>query len=184
MCSSDLFDKAHRIISVSKFECDRIKEFLNLPSEKIKVVYNGFSKHFTPLENPSLTSCKYIDSDDYLFFLGNTDPKKNASRVLKAYSIYLKNSEKKRPLLIADLKESVLKEILAKENISDIMPYIDCPGYINNSNLPAVYSGAFAFLYPSLRESFGIPLIGAMACGRPVVSSDVYAIPEIASDAA
>ena len=179
-----ILNKCKKIITVSEFERKRIKETLSLPHHQIVSVYNGFSKHFKPVKQSRDITSSYVDSDSYLFFLGNTDPKKNTSRVLKAYSIYLKYSSRKLPLLIADLKEESVTDILKKEGIEDILSYLRFPGYIKNTDLPAVFSGAFAFLYPSLRESFGIPMLEAMACGTPVITSDISAIPEVAGDGA
>ena len=88
---------------------------------------------------PEITR-KYIDADEYLFFLGNTDPKKNTPRVLKAYSGYLKKSAKKLPLLIADLKEDAIDRILEEEKMMDIKSYLSFPGYIENTDLAALYS--------------------------------------------
>ena len=127
---------------------------------------------------------KYIPSDDYLFFLGNTDPKKNTPRVLKAYGLYLRQSKHKRPLLIADLKEEAIDGILSAEGIKEVKPYLSFPGYIPNADLTALYNGAFAFLYPSLRESFGIPMLESMACGTPVIAGNTSAMPEIAGEGA
>ena len=147
-------------------------------------VYNGFNSHFHLQPKAPEITRKYIDADEYLFFLGNTDPNKNTPRVLKAYSDYLKRSQKKLPLLIADLKEDAIDRILGEEKITDIKGYLRFPGYIANTDLPALYSGAFAFLYPSLRESFGIPMLEAMACGTPVIAGNTSAMPEIAGEGA
>ena len=147
-------------------------------------VYNGFNSHFHLQPKAPEITRKYIDADEYLFFLGNTDPKKNTPRVLKAYSDYLKRSQKKLPLLIADLKEDAIDRILGEEKITDIKGCLRFPGYIANTDLPALYSGAFAFLYPSLRESFGIPMLEAMACGTPVIAGNTSAMPEIAGEGA
>ena len=94
-------------------------------------------------------------------------------RTLKAYSIYLKKSEKKRPLLIADLKEDKLDIILKEQGIEEIKPYLSYPGYIPNKDLAYLYNGAYAFLYTSLRERFGIPMLEAMACGCECLVSDI-----------
>jgi len=123
---------------------------------------------------------KYISEKDFLFFLGNTDPKKNTARTLKAYSIYLQQSTIKRPLLIADLKEDYIDNLLQQENITNIKSHLSYPGYISNNDLATLYNAAFAFLYPSLRESFGIPLLEAMACNTPVITGNTSAMPEIA----
>ena len=115
-------------------------------------------------------------------FLGNTDPKKNVARTLKAYSLYLKQSDKKRPLLIADLSKDKLDAILREQQIEEIKPYLSYPGYIPNKDLAYLYNGAFVFLYTSLRESFGIPMLEAMACGTPVITGNTSAMPEIAGE--
>ncbi len=104
----------------------------DLPKEQITAIYNGYSEHFHPLSGISSITHKYINKDDYLFFLGNTDPKKNVARTLKAYSLYLKHSERKRPLLIADLSEDKLDAILREQRIEEIKPFLSYPGYIPN----------------------------------------------------
>lgn len=177
-----ILPQCKKIITVSHFECDRIREALQLPKEKITAIYNGYSEHFHPISETSSITHKYINSDDYIFFLGNTDPKKNVARTLKAYSLYLKQSEKKRPLLIADLSEDKLDAILREQQIEEIKPYLSYPGYIPNKDLAYLYNGAFAFLYTSLRESFGIPMLEAMACGTPVITGNTSAMPEIAGE--
>ena len=85
---------------------------------------------------------------------------------------------------MADLDHQYLNDIIERNHIENIQQNIVMPGYIVNSDLPYVYSGAFAFLYTSLRESFGIPLLEAMACGTPVVTSNTSSMPEIAGDKA
>lgn len=173
-----------KIITVSQFERERILDVLHLPKEQLVAVYNGFNSHFHVQPKAPEITRKYIDADNYLFFLGNTDPKKNTPRVLKAYSDYLKQSTQKLPLLIADLKGDVIDRILEEENITEIKSYIHAPGYIANTDLVALYCGAFAFLYPSLRESFGIPMLEAMACGTPIIAGNTSAMPEIAGEGA
>lgn len=177
-----IIPKTKIIITVSNYERNIIKNFLNLPDEKIVYIYNGYSKKFQKKENPEKIYSKYIDKDNYIFFLGNTDPKKNTYRTILAYSEYLKHTDKKNisSLLIADLKEDFIDKILKENCIECIKPYIYSPGYISNSDLPYVYSGAKAFLYTSLRESFGIPILESMACGSPIITSNTSAIPEIA----
>lgn len=175
-----ILSKCKKIITVSHFECKHIRETLALPDEQITAIYNGFSKHFKPISNVRPVTDKYIPVDNYLFFLGNTDPKKNVPRTLKAYSIYLEQSKIKRPLLIADLKGETLDTILKEGKIEHIKSYLHTPGYIPNKDLPYIYNGAFAFLYTSLRESFGIPILEAMACGTPVITGNTSAMPEIA----
>lgn len=180
-----ILKKCRKIITVSRFECNRIRETLHLPEEQITAVYNGYSTHFHKYESCDKEIIrKYISKEGFIFFLGNTDPKKNAARTLKAYSLYLEQSAVKRPLLIADLQEEYIDTLLQQENISKIKPHLKYPGYIPNQDLATLYNAAFIFLYPSLRESFGIPMLEAMACGTPVITSNTSAMPEVAgSDA-
>lgn len=176
-----ILKKCKKIITVSHFECNRIREALNLPEEQITAIYNGYNKHFAPIETLDQSIIKkYIPQEGFLFFLGNTDPKKNAARTLKAYAHYLEQSAVKRPLLIADLKEEYIDALLQQEGITEIKKYLYYPGYIANQDLATLYNAAFAFLYPSLRESFGIPMLEAMACGTPVITSATSAMPEVA----
>lgn len=179
-----ILSKCRKIITVSQFECDRIQKVLGLKPGQLIAIHNGFSKHFKPIENSGLITRKYLSAEKYIFFLGNTDPKKNTARTLKAYSLYLKQSENPLPLLIADLQEAVIDRILQDEGIPEIKSMLSYPGYITHADLPAIYNGASVFLYPSLRESFGIPLLEAMSCGTPVITSCTSAIPEIAGDGA
>lgn len=179
-----ILKKCKKIITVSHFECNRIREALHLPEQQITAVYNGYNKHFIPRTPHSNIIKKYIPQEGFLFFLGNTDPKKNAARTLKAYALYLEKSAVKRPLLIADLKEEYIDALLRQEQITEIKKQLFYSGYIDNQDLAALYNTAFTFLYPSLRESFGIPILEAMACGTPVITSHTSAMPEVAGEGA
>ena len=174
-----ILKKCKRIITVSEFELNNIISKLSIPREQMAMIYNGFNEWFKPSTEAEFTYQKYINEAGYFFFLGNTDPKKNTERTLIAYSKYLEESDVKRQLLMADLDKQFLNDILSRNNIEHIRKKIVIPGYIINSDLPNIYNNAFAFLYPSLRESFGIPLLEAMACGTPVITSNTSSMPEI-----
>lgn len=174
-----ILKKCRYIITVSDFERNNIIKKLGIPSERMVMIYNGYNEWFKPLKDLDMKYRKYIKEPGYFFFLGNTDPKKNTERTLIAYSKYLELSKVKRKLLMADLDKSYLDDIIVKNHIENIYPNIQMPGYIVNSDLPYIYNNAFAFLYTSLRESFGIPLLEAMACGTPVITSNTSSMPEI-----
>lgn len=174
-----ILKKCKRIITVSNFEMNNIVSKLNIPQEKMAMIYNGYTDWFKPTQDIESIYRKYIDAPSYFFFLGNTDPKKNTERTLIAYSRYLEKSAIKRKLLMADLDKQYLNEIIERNGIENIRKMIVMPGYIANCDLPYIYNNAFAFLYPSLRESFGIPLLEAMACGTPVITSNTSSMPEI-----
>ena len=174
-----ILKKCKRIITVSDFEFNNIITKLQIPEEKMVMIYNGYNEWFKPVEDTELIYQQYIEEPGYFFFLGNTDPKKNTERTLIAYSHYLEKSDVKRKLLMADLDHSFMNDIIQRNHIENIKDYMVIPGYIKNADLPFIYNNAFAFLYTSLRESFGIPLLEAMACGTPVITSNTSSMPEI-----
>lgn len=174
-----ILDKCHRIITVSEFEKNNIMAKLHIPEERMAMIYNGYNSWFRPTADTEGIYRKYIGEAGYFFFLGNTDPKKNTERTLVAYSKYLTRSAVRRKLLMADLAPDYLDGIISRNGIDNIREQIVMPGYIVNSDLPYIYCNAFAFLYTSLRESFGIPLLEGMACGTPVITSNTSSMPEI-----
>lgn len=172
------------IITVSRFECRRIRETLQLDASRLLAIHNGYGTHFKPIDQPYAITSRYLQEKDYLLFLGNTDPKKNTPRTLKAYGLYVQQTPNPLPLLVADLAPDYINQVLTDIDMPFIRPLLRYSGYIPNTDLPAIYSGAKVFLYTSLRESFGIPLLEAMACGTPVVTSNTSSMPEVAGDAA
>lgn len=179
-----ILPKCRKIITVSQFECDRIRTALGLDPERIMAIHNGYNPRFRPMDDTAGVTKQYLPDTEYLFFLGNTDPKKNTPGTLRAYAEYVRRSEHPLPLLVADLTAQAAETILHEIGEPGLMDRLRLPGYIPNGDLPAVYNGASAFLYTSLRESFGIPQLEAMACGTPVVTSNTSAIPEIAGEGA
>ena len=175
-----ILDRCRRIITVSNFERDNIVSRLGIAPGRMAMIYNGYNEWFRPQDDPKEVYRRYMPERGFLFFLGNTDPKKNTERTLVAYARYLEQSAVKRPLLMADLDRDYLDGIISRNHIEAIRGHIVMPGYIPNGDLPYIYNAAFAFLYTSLRESFGIPLLEAMACGVPVVTSRTSSMPEIA----
>jgi glycosyltransferase involved in cell wall biosynthesis len=178
---------ADRIITVSEFERKRICNFMHIDMQKVNVVYNGVGDHFKPVTEPKVLNGirqKYNLPPKYILFFGSTDPKKNTEKTLKAYVKYVLASSQKLALVIPDYPENQLESILSKLGHPALRERIYLPGYVVNTDLPAIYSMADAFLYPSLHESFGIPPLEAMACGTPVITSNTSAMPEICGEGA
>ena len=181
--------KSKRIITVSEFEKERIRDFFGFPDDdsRLEAVYNGVSEHFKPVKDSAKleeVKNKYGLPDKFLFFLGNTDPKKNTEGVMEAYSHYVKETEQPLPLVLLDYEEKILDQLLRSKGIEEIKSHIILPGYVVNKDLPAIYSMSVIFLYPSLRESFGIPMLEAMSCGSPVITSNTSSMPEVSGGAA
>jgi glycosyltransferase involved in cell wall biosynthesis len=179
--------KSSLIITVSDFERKRIKEHFNLNDDQVKTVYNGVGDHFKRVNDAqtlALVKQKYGLPDNYVFYLGNTDPKKNITGVMRSLSLLRKQNRLNFQLLMLDIDREFLHRIADQIGDPEILSYISFCGYVPNNELPAIYSMARLFLYPSLRESFGIPILEAMACGVPVVTSDTSSMPEVAGNAA
>ncbi|MFT5250565.1 MAG: glycosyltransferase involved in cell wall biosynthesis [bacterium] len=177
-----------KVITVSHFEKNRIAEFFGMKgNDKLDAIYNGVSEHFKPinnLEELKRIKEKYKLPDNYFFFLGNTDPKKNTEGTLKAFSNFLKQTKSNHKLVMLDYDKVELHKLLVDINDTDLIENIVLTGYVSNTDLPAIYSQCDVFLYPSLRESFGIPMLEAMACGVPVITSNTSSMPEVAGEAA
>jgi len=175
--------QCERVITVSNFEKDRISDFFGLKPGKLSTVYNGVSPHFKKITDPdTLLNAreKYQLPERFFFFLGNTAPKKNTPGVLKAFADF--NAKQAQPyhLVMLDYEEAKLQQILTDIGHPKLRTYIHLTGYVPNAELPAIISQAELFLYPSLRESFGIPILEGMACGVPVITSNTSSMPEVA----
>lgn len=181
--------KSDKIITVSKFERNRIKDFFGFPDSdnRLVAVYNGVSEHFKPVtekEELNRVKKKYNLPERFFFFLGNTDPKKNTPGSLKAFSEYLKKTGEDVYLVMLDYEKQELTKILNSIGDPGLINKIVLTGYVVNTDLPSIYNLCEIFLYPSLRESFGIPMLEAMRCGAPVITSNTSSMPEVSGNAA
>lgn len=181
--------KSKKIITVSHFEKERIKNFFGFPESdnRLVAIYNGVGEHFHPVEDESFLKRvkeKYHLPEKYAFFLGNTDPKKNTKGVLQAFSKYLRDGNEPMKLVMLDYEKNALDSLLSEIGDKDLINHIHLTGYVINTDLPAIYSLCSIFLYPSLRESFGIPMLEAMRCGCPVITSNTSSMPEVSGGAA
>jgi glycosyltransferase involved in cell wall biosynthesis len=180
--------KSRKIITVSHFEKNRIGQFFRMAGDpRLTTVYNGVSEHFKPVTDQlelHRVKEKYHLPGRFFFFLGNTDPKKNTRGTLKAFSDFLKQTGSDFHLVMLDYDQYELEKLLDEIGDTELINRIILTGYVVNTDLPAIYCQCEVFLYPSLRESFGIPMLEAMACGAPVVTSNTSSMPEVAGDAA
>jgi glycosyltransferase involved in cell wall biosynthesis len=182
-----LVHKAGKIITVSDSEKARISGFFDIPGNKIDLIYNGVNELFA--REPSIRLISdfkkaYQLPELYILFFGNTDPRKNSIGVLQAYSLYLKLTSDPVSLVITGLKKSEVNNLLSEIGERHLLNHIIVLDYLPFKYLPLLYRFAQLFLYPSLREGFGMPLLEAMASGTPVLTSNISSMPEVAGDAA
>lgn len=180
-----LAKKAARIITVSEFSKEELIETLKISSEKIAVIYNGVGSNFRPQDLEIIK--EFVNNSGlpkrYVLVLGSKIKRKNFLRLLKAWEI-LTREEK-----IKDVSLIIAGGIVNKQDASEInelaakIPRTSDIGYVDNENLPQLYSCAEAFVYPSLYEGFGLPPLEAMACGTPVIVSNAASFPEVVGDA-
>jgi glycosyltransferase involved in cell wall biosynthesis len=182
-----IVNKASLILTVSEFEKQNILERLPSTEGKVQVLYNGVSPQFN--NSFSQTQVEELRTEfnlpaQFVMFLGNTAPKKNTLNVIKAYVDLCLKHENKIPLVLLDYKKELVIRILEELKQPGLIDMFIFPGYVPHHKIPLVYNAATLFLYPSLRESFGLPILEAMACGTPVITSSTSSMPEIAGDAA
>ena len=179
--------KAEKIVTVSEYEKTVITEVCGTDPDKIVVIHNAvsdrFSKNYDSLQLEKFRRLYGLPGKFFLF-LGNTAPKKNTEGVVKAYVQYCSMTNDPVALVITDFPRQTILTMLEKLRRADVIGLVFTPGYIPSSQMPLMYNCSDLFLYPSLRESFGLPVLEAMSCGVPVITSDIPAIREVAGDAA
>lgn len=178
--------RASLLFTVSRYEQQRIMNHFGMDEDKVRVVYNGVRPHFRPIPYAEADAVRrqYGLPERYVLFLGNTDPKKNLRGVMAAMKELWKQGQMDFDLVMPDFGKEALLRILSELEAPELMERIYLTGYVPNADLPALYSRAVLFLYPSLRESFGLPILEAMACACPVITSDTSSMPEVAGTAA
>lgn len=179
--------KAAKIITVSEHEKRVITEVCNTDPSKINVIHNGVSERFNNgFSADAITTFKKEWQLPVKFILvhGNTAPKKNTTGVIKAYVHYCSMINDPLPLVITDYPRTLVNHLLGELKRPELMQMIFTVGYVASEQMPLLYNCSSLFLYPSLRESFGLPVLESMACGVPVITSGIPAIREVGGDAA
>lgn len=180
--------RSSAIITVSNYEKERIVSRLGIDERKIEVIYNGINeKHFYVQHDPA--SMKRVRHDynlppNFILFLGNTSGRKNPQGVIEAYLIYASKVQTPLPLVTPGLSQKFVTQTLRHLNAEYDEKKFVTPGYIRDEDLPFVYAISEVFLFPSLSEGFGMPIVEAMASGTPVITSKISCMPEIAGEAA
>ena len=171
--------KSDMIITGSEFSKQEILEQLNFSNEQIQVIYHGINHNlFKVYDNIKVN---FELPKKFIFSVGSIEPRKNLVGLLKAYNSLDKEFKKEFKLVLAGFKGWENEEIINlieqdKENIHYL-------GFVSDSELAKVYNLASLFVFPSFYEGFGLPVLEAMACGTPVVSSNTTSLPEVGGEA-
>ena len=180
--------RSQMVITVSQYEKDRIVQRLHIDPEKVQVVYNGINEdRFHPnydVVSKNTVRKKYGLPEDFILFLGNPATRKNPARVIEAYVNYAAGSRRPLALVTPGLSGAYIREKLGKMQYPYSPEQFITPGYISDADLPVLYGLSTVFLFPSISEGFGMPVVEAMACGAPVITSNISCLPEIAGHAA
>ena len=176
-------NKSDLIITVSNYIKNEIMEYFKIKEERIKVIYLGYYKSFRAIEKEKLSSLfnKYNVNFKFILFVGSVEPRKNLKNVILAYSNLPEKYKREYKLLIVGFKGWENSQVMELINKDKNIKYL---GYVDDETLAYLYDKASIFLYPSLYEGFGLPPIEAMACGCPVIVSNVASLPEVCGDAA
>jgi glycosyltransferase involved in cell wall biosynthesis len=176
---------ARRVICVSQNVKDYAVQHYRVDPDRLSVVHNGVGAHFRPVPQAEAAPVlrRYGLPERYVFCAARFEKRKNLPGALRAFAAYRRHDPECRIVLAGDMYHQRDRMAALAESLG-IADAVVMPGYIPNEDLPAVYSHCLFFAYPSIWEGFGIPLLEAMACGAPVLSSAVTSIPEVAGDAA
>lgn len=178
--------RADFFFAISKFTKNEMTELLNIAPEKIHVVPCACSERMARVEALGQLARlleKYDLPEPFILFVGNTNPRKNLERTIQAFDLFKERTNLPHHLVIAGEqgwkfdREKALGKIVHRDSVRFI-------GFVPDEDIPALYSASSLFVFPTLYEGFGIPVLEAQACGVPVVTSNCSSLPEVAGDGA
>ncbi|MBE7554430.1 MAG: glycosyltransferase family 4 protein [Anaerolineales bacterium] len=175
--------RADHVIAVSEATRQDLIELYQTPPEKISVLYHGVTADFKPVTEPNSLSAvrqKYnLGQQPFILSVGTLQPRKNYQRLIQAFAAL----DPAPVLVIVGSRGWNYANIFAEVARQGVEERVHFLGFVADADLPALYSAASLFVYPSLYEGFGLPVLEAMACGTPVVASNQSALPEVVGEA-
>ena len=173
-----------QVITISRYSKQDIVEWSGVDPGKVSIVYDGVSSKFQPVTDKSRLSAvrmKYHLPHDFILCMGSTEPRKNTRASLEAYA----RLRELRPDIQLVVSGTAYCGVKPQEAFAGMdLDGVSFPGYIDDEDMPVLYTLARALLFLSLYEGFGLPPLEAMACGTAVVAADATSIPEVTGDAA
>jgi glycosyltransferase involved in cell wall biosynthesis len=185
--------RADAIIAVSRCTRDDLIRHYDVPPEKITVIYEGVDTQFQPITDPGTLAAvraRYGLPQHYILYVGTIEPRKNLTTLLEAYvALKAQTPNLQSPisnlhLVIVGRKGWLYQDFFQRlRELGLEEDEVVLPGFVPDEDLPALYSAAELFVFPSLYEGFGLPPLEAMACGTPVVTSNTSSLPEVVGEA-
>jgi glycosyltransferase involved in cell wall biosynthesis len=185
-----LINNARKIIAVSESTKKDLANLYRVSPAKIAVIRHGTNKAYRVIDrnNPKLLAVqhKYDLPYKFILYLGNIDPRKNISSIIKAYGILREKNPEETiyKLVLAGQMDRRSHESVCEAQKSKYIQDIIFIGYVDREDKPYIYNLSSVFVYPSFFEGFGLPILEAMACGKPIICSNSSSLPEVAGKAA
>lgn len=181
-------DRADIIITISENSKKEIAEYLKVRPDKIEIVPPGvefqvYNKEFSKTELEKIKE-KYNLPEEYVLYLGTLEPRKNIESIIDAFGLYKQKRKNNLKLVIAGNKGWMYDSIFKRVKDLNIENEVIFTGYVDEEDKPCIYKMSRIFLFPSLYEGFGMPVLEAMASGVPVITSNTSSLPEVCGDAA
>jgi glycosyltransferase involved in cell wall biosynthesis len=187
--------RARRVIAISESTKEDVIRFWGIDRDRVDVAYPGLHPAFRPLPRPEVESFRARRSlpDRFILYLGTLEPRKNLTTLIRAFSNLQSRSASLRGLssqisnlhlVLAGAKGWLYHDLFALVQELNLTGQVFFPGFVPADELVLWYNAAAVFAYPSSYEGFGIPVAEALACGRPVVTSNVSSLPEAGGEAA
>ncbi len=175
--------RARRIITISDHSKAEIVRFLRVPDFVIDVTYPAADDRYRRLDPASVASFRQARGlpETFIFSVGTLEPRKNLVGLLDAYALL---PAPRPPLYVAGAAGWRYSPIFERVRRLQLEDDVQLLGFVAEDELPLWYNAARLFVYPSLYEGFGLPVLEAMACGTPVITSDAASLPEVAGKAA
>jgi glycosyltransferase involved in cell wall biosynthesis len=177
---------AQQVIAISETTREALVRHYRADPAKISVVHHGVNPQFRPASDATIALVRerYGLLRPYFLYVGTLQPRKNLERLIEAFASLAISQAPELQLIIAGKTGWLSEAITSKAQAGGYADRVRLMGFVPDSDLPALLSGATAFVFPSLYEGFGLPVLEAMACGAPVLASNTSALPEVAGEAA
>ena len=179
--------RAEVVIAVSEYTKQDLVKTYGISPERVVVTLEAADPAFCPPRSRAQTDevCRRYEIDGpYVLYVGNIQPRKNLQRLIQAYGQLIAAGEITHRLVIVGQKAWLYSDVFEEARRSGLSQQIIFTGYVPQEDLRHLYAGTDAFVFPSLFEGFGLPVLEAMACGAPVITSRTSSLPEVAGDAA